>query len=154
MIYATDDARIREFAMRMPAMRVVVNTPAPQGSIGITTNSGPAMTLGCGAMAGNSTSDNVGPLHLINIKRLAYARAPARRGASGAARRRLGAGRVQPATAVAAAVDRYLAPRGTGARTGHTRGNCRRGGGPVLGTPRRCRERTGAPAPACKPGGG
>jgi hypothetical protein len=30
------------------------------------------MTLGCGAMAGNSTSDNVGPLHLINIKRLAY----------------------------------------------------------------------------------
>ena len=30
------------------------------------------MTLGCGAMAGNITSDNVGPLHLINIKRLAY----------------------------------------------------------------------------------
>ena len=31
------------------------------------------MTLGCGAVAGNSTSDNIGPLHLINIKRLAYA---------------------------------------------------------------------------------
>ena len=31
------------------------------------------MTLGCGAMAGNITSDNIGPLHLINIKRLAYA---------------------------------------------------------------------------------
>jgi acetaldehyde dehydrogenase (acetylating) len=31
------------------------------------------MTLGCGAVAGNSTSDNVSPLHLINIKRLAYA---------------------------------------------------------------------------------
>ena len=30
------------------------------------------MTLGCGAMAGNITSDNVGPQHLINIKRLAY----------------------------------------------------------------------------------
>ena len=30
------------------------------------------MTLGCGAAAGNTTSDNVGPLHLINIKRLAY----------------------------------------------------------------------------------
>ena len=58
--------------MRMPAMRVLVNTPAPQGSTGITTNVFPSMTLGCGAMAGNSTSDNVGPLHLINIKRLAY----------------------------------------------------------------------------------
>jgi acetaldehyde dehydrogenase (acetylating) len=30
------------------------------------------MTLGCGAAGGNSTGDNVGPLHLINIKRLAY----------------------------------------------------------------------------------
>jgi acetaldehyde dehydrogenase (acetylating) len=30
------------------------------------------MTLGCGAIAGNVTSDNIGPLHLINIKRLAY----------------------------------------------------------------------------------
>jgi len=72
VIYAKDDARIREFGMRMPAMRVLVNTPAPQGSTGITTNVFPSMTLGCGAMAGNITSDNVGPQHLINIKRLAY----------------------------------------------------------------------------------
>ena len=56
----------------MPAFRVLVNTPTPQGSTGITTNVFPAMTLGCGAMAGNITSDNVGPQHLINIKRLAY----------------------------------------------------------------------------------
>ncbi|HUP02584.1 MAG TPA: aldehyde dehydrogenase family protein [Bryobacteraceae bacterium] len=72
VIHAKDDARVREFAMRMPAMRVLVNTPAPQGSTGITTNVFPSMTLGCGAAAGNITSDNVGPLHLINIKRLAY----------------------------------------------------------------------------------
>jgi acetaldehyde dehydrogenase (acetylating) len=72
VIYATNDARIREYALRMPAMRVLVNTPAPQGSTGITTNLFPSMTLGCGALAGNSTSDNVGPLNLINVKRLAY----------------------------------------------------------------------------------
>src|ERR1035437_916748 len=72
VIHAKDDSRIREFAMRMPAMRVLVNTPAPEGSTGITTNVFPSMTLGCGAVAGNITSDNVGPLHLINIKRLAY----------------------------------------------------------------------------------
>ncbi|HLH00612.1 MAG TPA: aldehyde dehydrogenase family protein [Bryobacteraceae bacterium] len=71
-IHAGDDARIREFAMRMPAFRILANTSAPQGSTGITTNVFPAMTLGCGAVAGNSTSDNIGPLHLINIKRLAY----------------------------------------------------------------------------------
>jgi acetaldehyde dehydrogenase (acetylating) len=71
-IYAKNDARIRQYAMRMPAMRVLVNTPAPQGSTGITTNVFPSMTLGCGALAGNITSDNVGPQHLFNIKRLAY----------------------------------------------------------------------------------
>src|SRR5580700_4689278 len=72
VIYSKNDARTREYAMRMPAYRVLVNTPSPQGSTGITTNVFPSMTLGCGAPAGNSTSDNVGPLHLINIKRLAY----------------------------------------------------------------------------------
>jgi len=71
-IYSRDDARTREYGARMPAMRVLVNTPAPQGSTGITTDLQPGMTLGCGAIAGNITSDNVGPLHLINVKRLAY----------------------------------------------------------------------------------
>jgi acyl-CoA reductase-like NAD-dependent aldehyde dehydrogenase len=73
VIHARDEARIHEYARRMPSMRVLVNTPSPQGSVGITTNLLPSMTLGCGAAGGNSTSDNVGPLHLINIKRLAYA---------------------------------------------------------------------------------
>jgi acetaldehyde dehydrogenase (acetylating) len=72
VIYSQNDARTREYAMRMPANRILVNTPAPQGSTGITTNVFPSMTLGCGAVAGNITSDNVGPQHLINIKRLAY----------------------------------------------------------------------------------
>jgi acetaldehyde dehydrogenase (acetylating) len=73
VIHSRDEGRIREFAGRMPAMRVMVNTAAPPGSTGITTGLQPAMTLGCGAMAGNITSDNMGPRHLINIKRLAYA---------------------------------------------------------------------------------
>jgi acetaldehyde dehydrogenase (acetylating) len=70
--WGSDDGRAREYARRMPAYRVVVNTPTPLGSTGITTNVFPAMTLGCGAVAGNSTSDNISPLHLINVKRLAY----------------------------------------------------------------------------------
>jgi acetaldehyde dehydrogenase (acetylating) len=72
VIFSQDEARIREFAARMPAFRVLVNTPAPHGSVGLTTNVFPSMTLGCGAVAGNATSDNVGPQHLINIKRLAW----------------------------------------------------------------------------------
>jgi acetaldehyde dehydrogenase (acetylating) len=72
VIYAKDDSRVRQFGLRIPAFRVLVNTPAPQGSTGVTTNIWPSMTLGCGAMGGNVTSDNVGPQHLINIKRVAY----------------------------------------------------------------------------------
>ena len=30
------------------------------------------MTLGCGAVGGSSTSNNIGPMDLINIKRVAY----------------------------------------------------------------------------------
>jgi acetaldehyde dehydrogenase (acetylating) len=109
-IHSKDDARIREYGLRMPAFRVLVNTPAPQGSTGITTNVFPSMTLGCGAIAGNITSDNIGPQHLINIKRIAYAvrrpeeafEVPAVAPATG---------RVERGTVIAA-VEKYLASRG------------------------------------------
>jgi acetaldehyde dehydrogenase (acetylating) len=75
-IHAKDDAVIREYGLKMPAYRVVVNSPAPQGSIGSSTNLFPAMTLGCGAAGGNITSDNISPLHLINLRRIAYETRP------------------------------------------------------------------------------
>ncbi len=116
VIYSKNDQRTREYAMRMPAMRVLVNTPAPHGSVGVTTNLFPSMTLGCGAMAGNSTSDNVGPLNLINIKRLAYSvRQPQEAFEMPldyhAAPDAPGPGTIER-SAVAAAVERYLASRG------------------------------------------
>jgi hypothetical protein len=42
------------------------------GAVGGTTNLPPSFTLGCGAIGGSSSSDNIGPLNLINIRRLAY----------------------------------------------------------------------------------
>src|SRR5207302_11379168 len=54
------------------AFRICVNTPAALGAVGYTTNLFPSMTLGCGAAGGNITSDNISPLHLINLKRVAY----------------------------------------------------------------------------------
>ena len=109
VIHSADDARIREYGLRMPAFRVLVNTPAPQGSTGITTNVFPSMTLGCGAIAGNITSDNIGPQHLINIKRIAYAvRKPEEAFQVPAA---AAGGSVQRGTVIAA-VERYLAGRG------------------------------------------
>lgn len=105
VIHARYEKRIREFGLRVPAMRVLVNTPAPHGSTGITTNLFPAMTLGCGAAAGNATSDNIGPLHLINVKRIAY---QVRENGSESEGHVLAPDR----TAIAAAVERYLSLRG------------------------------------------
>ncbi|MBI3722447.1 aldehyde dehydrogenase family protein [bacterium] len=71
-IHAKDEKTIMEFAEAMPAMRLMVNSPTTQGAIGYTTNLFPSMTLGCGTPGGNIFSDNIGPQHLINTKRLAY----------------------------------------------------------------------------------
>lgn len=71
-IHATDERAIEEFGLAMPACRIDVNSPTTQGSIGYTTNLLPSMTLGCGTPGGNIFSDNIGPLHLINVKRIAH----------------------------------------------------------------------------------
>jgi acetaldehyde dehydrogenase (acetylating) len=71
-IHSRDDAIIREFALKKPVFRIVANTQTSMGATGYTTGLPPSMSLGCGAYAGNITSDNITPLHLINIKRLAY----------------------------------------------------------------------------------
>jgi acetaldehyde dehydrogenase (acetylating) len=75
-LHGRDDQVIRAMALELPAFRLVVNTPAPHGSVGWTTNLSPSMSLGCGTPGGNITSDNISPMHLVNIKRLAYAVRP------------------------------------------------------------------------------
>ncbi|HKG60159.1 MAG TPA: aldehyde dehydrogenase family protein [Pyrinomonadaceae bacterium] len=106
-----------KFGAEMPASRITVNTPTTHGAIGFSTALPPSMTLGCGSWGGNVTSDNVSPLHLMDIKRVAFETRPVKsvRPAAG----------VQPAAAsvkepvlaggkidrqeIAAIVDRFLA---------------------------------------------
>lgn len=71
-IHAGNDRIIREFALQKPAMRIVVNSVCALGSVGYTTALFPAMTLGPGTIGGSITGDNISPLHLINIKRVAF----------------------------------------------------------------------------------
>jgi len=71
-IHSKDEAVIREFAMKKPVSRLLVNTPAALGGVGATTGLAPALTLGCGSVGGSATSDNVGPLHLRDIRRVAW----------------------------------------------------------------------------------
>ena len=71
-MHATDETVIRKFAMQIPVSRFLVNTPAALGGIGATTPLFPALTLGCGAVGGSSSSNNISPLDLINIRRVAW----------------------------------------------------------------------------------
>ena len=71
-IHATEDRVIRKFAEVVPVSRFLVNTPAALGGIGARSGLFPALTLGCGAVGGSSSSNNISPLDLINIRRVAW----------------------------------------------------------------------------------
>ncbi|MCL2508373.1 MAG: acetaldehyde dehydrogenase (acetylating) [Oscillospiraceae bacterium] len=71
VIHSRNDDVIREFALKKPVSRLLVNTPGALGGVGVTTRLAPALTLGCGAVGGSATSDNITPMNLINIRRVA-----------------------------------------------------------------------------------
>ena len=71
-IHCSDEQVIQRFALQIPVSRFLVNTPAALGGIGATTGLFPALTLGCGAVGGSSSSNNISPLDLINIRRVAW----------------------------------------------------------------------------------
>ena len=71
-MHAEDPDVVRKFAQEIPVSRFLVNTPAALGGIGATTKLFPALTLGCGAVGGSSSSNNISPMDLINIRRVAW----------------------------------------------------------------------------------
>jgi len=71
-IHSQSEAAVKQYGLAVPAFRIVVNSSSVHGSIGYSTNLFPAMTLGCGSPGGNITSDNIGPQHLMNVKRVAW----------------------------------------------------------------------------------
>lgn len=100
----------REYGIRMPASRVIVNSPSTHGAIGFTTDLEPSMTLGCGSWGGNVTSDNISPRHLVDVKRIAFETKPMNQAAASPRAVAQPAARVDRAE-IAALVDRFLAER-------------------------------------------
>lgn len=72
VIHSNDAEVIRQFALKKPVGRMLVNTPAVFGSMGATTNLFPAMTLGSGSAGEGITSDNVSPMNLIYVRKVGY----------------------------------------------------------------------------------
>src|SRR5256884_743879 len=107
--------RSREAAIRygaeMPASRITVNTPTTHGAIGFSTALPPSMTLGCGSWGGNVTSDNVSPLHLMDIKRVAFETRPVASKRPAATAQPAAMSRTQIATSAPATVQSSAAPK-------------------------------------------
>ncbi len=75
VIHSTDDEVIQAFSETLRTGRLLVNSPSSQGAIGDLYNTNmPSLTLGCGSMGNNSTTDNVSAANLINVKRVAMRR--------------------------------------------------------------------------------
>ena len=72
VIHAQDEGVIERFALKIPVSRFLVNVPAALGGIGAQTSLFPALTLGCGAVGGSSSSNNISPMDLINLRRVAW----------------------------------------------------------------------------------
>lgn len=76
-MHAEDREVIRRFAQKVPVSRFLVNAPAALGGIGAETGLFPALTLGCGAVGGSSSSNNISPRDLLDIRRVAWGTEPA-----------------------------------------------------------------------------
>ena len=74
-LHSTDKKIIDEFAMKMDACRILVNSPAALGGIGdLYNNMLPSLTLGTGSYGANTFSHNIGAKDLLNIKTVAMRR--------------------------------------------------------------------------------
>ncbi|MDU3336647.1 bifunctional acetaldehyde-CoA/alcohol dehydrogenase [Paraclostridium bifermentans] len=75
VIHSNSDDIILEFGEKVRTGRLLVNAPSTHGAIGDIYNVNmPSLTLGCGSMGNNSTTDNVSAVNLINIKKVTMRR--------------------------------------------------------------------------------
>ncbi len=71
-IHTNNETLVRTFLMAKPVSRLLVNVGSTLGGVGATTGIMPSLTLGCGAVGGSATSDNVTVTHLFQIRRAAW----------------------------------------------------------------------------------
>lgn len=72
VIHTEDRLLAEQFAARVPAGRILVNTPATFGMMGVTTELPVAFMIGSGTWGGNITTEAITWRHLVNVKRLAW----------------------------------------------------------------------------------
>jgi len=72
VIHSEDEEIIMEFALKKPVARILVNTPAVGGAMGITTKLFPSVILGGLTTGIGATAENISPMHLTYIRKMGY----------------------------------------------------------------------------------
>jgi acetaldehyde dehydrogenase / alcohol dehydrogenase len=72
VIHSRDDQVIRQFALKKPVGRMLVNTPGALGGMGATTNLFPSLLLGNGAAGRGIAADNITPQHLTYTRTVGF----------------------------------------------------------------------------------
>lgn len=71
-IHSTDAEIIRQFALKKPVGRVLINTPSSVGAMGMTTTLFPSAVLGSLSAGMGITVENVSPMNLIYRRKAAF----------------------------------------------------------------------------------
>lgn len=74
-LHGRDESTIARMS-GLAASRIIVNSPSLLGGMGFSAGTDPSFMLGTGTWSGSIVSDNVTPMHLINIKRIAHENRP------------------------------------------------------------------------------
>ena len=71
-IHSRDEQIILQFALKKPVARMLVNTPAAFGGMGLTTDLFPSMTQGSSLTGHGFSPDNISPMNLIYRRKVGY----------------------------------------------------------------------------------
>lgn len=113
VIHCNDADVVRQFALKKPVGRLLVNTPSVFGGMGLTTNLFPSPILGGASTGYGITADNVSPMNCIYVRTVGHHARDMRPQPHAAPAQHPHALTAQPAPALAAAPDRGADPAST-----------------------------------------
>lgn len=72
VLHTNDPKSVAKYTAALPVCRISINTPGMTGNAGLSTNLPETGAVGTGFFGGSSTSENIGPKHLVQYTYIAY----------------------------------------------------------------------------------
>ena len=72
VLHTEDPKAVAKYTAALPVCRISINTPGMTGNAGLSTNLPETGAVGTGFFGGSSTSENIGPKHLVQYTYIAY----------------------------------------------------------------------------------